>query len=232
MTTTASSARTIIDITVGEGAAAEPFNGTPAFSPVCSGRGLRPRRTGCRLLTIRHPGNFGGAYRDDDVDLESSSEQGFNVGWIDSGEWMHYTVNIAVAGTYRLETRVASAANGGTFRVELDGVDLTGDVTAPPTGGWQDWVTVSSTLELDAGVRTLRFVADQSFGGFNVNALRFVLEDCLVDTNANGMLGPDDVHLAVVLIGAGDPTLDLDNNGSLDFFDVVEFLRLFDIGCG
>jgi hypothetical protein len=221
-----------IDIRVGETCGTEPFNGVPAVLPgVIQAEDFDNGGQGVAYSDLT-PGNTGGAYRDDDVDLEASSEQGFNVGWIDSGEWMHYTVNIAVAGTYRLETRVASAANGGTFRVELDGVDLTGDVTAPPTGGWQDWVTVSSTLELDAGVQTLRFVADQSFGGFNVNALRFVLEDCLVDTNANGMLGPDDVHLAVVLIGAGDPTLDLDNNGSLDFFDVVEFLRLFDIGCG
>ena len=41
--------------------------------------------------------NNGGAYRQTGVDIESSSAGGYDVGWIASGEWMNYTVNVASA---------------------------------------------------------------------------------------------------------------------------------------
>ena len=36
-------------------------------------------------------GNNGGAYRSQDVDLEPSSDGGYDVGWIAAGEWLNYT---------------------------------------------------------------------------------------------------------------------------------------------
>src|SRR5262245_60647142 len=47
-------------------------------------------------------GNSGGGYRATDVDIQTSSLGGYNIGWIASGEWLNYTVNAASAGTYRL----------------------------------------------------------------------------------------------------------------------------------
>src|SRR5690348_17024686 len=57
-------------------------------------------------------GNTGGAYRATDVDLEASSEGGYDVGWIAAGEWMNYTVSVAAAGTYTATLRVASPTGG------------------------------------------------------------------------------------------------------------------------
>src|SRR5262249_8477650 len=37
-------------------------------------------------------GNAGGAFRQTDVDLAASSEGGYTIGWISSGEWVNYTV--------------------------------------------------------------------------------------------------------------------------------------------
>ena len=61
-------------------------------------------------------------------------------------------------------------SGGGTLHLELDGVDITGPITAPGTGGWQNWVTVTvPDVVLNGGVQTLRLAIDS--GEFNVNKI-------------------------------------------------------------
>ena len=113
-------------------------------------------------------GNSGGQYRSTDVDIETSSEGGYNVGWISAGEWLNYTVNVASAGTYTFEFRVASTG-GGTLHLEFNGQDKTGGVGVPATGGWQSWTTVQKEATLSAGVQTMRVVFDT--GNINLTAM-------------------------------------------------------------
>jgi phosphatidylserine/phosphatidylglycerophosphate/cardiolipin synthase-like enzyme len=105
--------------------------------------------------------NTGGAYRSTGVDLQATADAGggFNLGWTRPGEWLKYTVNVATTRTYQLTARVANAAGGATFRIEVDGVDRTGAITVPNTGGWQTWQTISkSGVALSAGRHVLRVV--------------------------------------------------------------------------
>ncbi len=107
-------------------------------------------------------GNNGGAYRPTDVDIQTTTDGGggANVGWIAAGEWLEYTVAVASAGTYRLDARVASTGAGGTFHIELDGVNKTGPLTIPNTGGWQAWRTISQAVTLAPGAHVLRVSFD------------------------------------------------------------------------
>jgi hypothetical protein len=116
--------------------------------------------------------NNGGQYRTTAVDVETTTDTGggANVGWMDSGEWLEYTVNVQTAGTYTLRARVASNAAGGSFRVELGGVDKTGSVAVATTGGWQNWVDITRNVTLSAGTQILRFSVISS--GFNLNYLQ------------------------------------------------------------
>ena len=103
--------------------------------------------------------NTGGQYRPSDgVDIEATSDTGggYNVGWTAANEWLEYTVNVATAGNYTLTERVASAASTGSFRVEFNGVDKTGTITTPNTGGWQTYQTLTQTVSLSAGVQIMR----------------------------------------------------------------------------
>lgn len=126
------------------------------------------------------PGNTGGVFRATDVDIQSTSDTGggYNVGWMTAGEWLAYTVDVADAGTFTVEARVAASGAGGTFHVEIAGVDVTGPMTIPNTGGWQSWRTISvAGVALNAGRQRLRVVLDAngSTGVFgNINYLRFV----------------------------------------------------------
>jgi hypothetical protein len=106
--------------------------------------------------------NFGGVYRMEGVDLAGCSDGTgcYTVGWAQAGEWLLYTVSVPLPGTYTMQIRVASAGAGGTFHVEFNGVNKTGTLTVPNTGGWDTWQTITKTVTLDAGWQTMKVVMD------------------------------------------------------------------------
>ena len=97
---------------------------------------------------------------------------GFNVGWIDAGDWMSFeNYFIPETGSYVIEYRVASAYSGGVLKFEkAGGAPVYGTVNVPITGSWQSWVTVSHTVELQAGYQSFAIAAQE--GGWNVNWFR------------------------------------------------------------
>ena len=117
------------------------------------------------------PGNFGGGYRQDDVDIEATSDQGggFNVGWTQQGEWLEYEITLA-AGEYDFLTRVASQTGNAQYSLYLD-EELIGFTGVPPTGGWQTFIDqhVGSAF-ISSGTHRLRVAVD--FGEFNLNWLQ------------------------------------------------------------
>lgn len=118
-------------------------------------------------------GNSGGAYRSDHVDIEPCTDSGggYNVGWIENGEWLEYTVNVTQAGTYDLEARVASLSAGGSLSVSFNGVNKTGTMSFGPTGGWQNWTTVRANgIYLNAGQQIMRI--NMLSTEFNLNWVR------------------------------------------------------------
>lgn len=107
-------------------------------------------------------GNTGGAYRSTNVDIENSAEGGYDIGWIAAGEWLNYTVNVASAGNYTVQLRVASP-NGATMHVGFNTAsNVWTSVSVPATGGWQTWTTVSVPVTLGAGVQQLTILFDTS----------------------------------------------------------------------
>lgn len=114
-------------------------------------------------------GNAGGVYRSTDVDIEASSEGGYDVGWTAAGEWLNYTVNVASAGSYTVDLRVASPS-GGSLHVGFNTAsNVWKSVSVPATGGWQTWTTVSIPVSLGAGVQQLTLLFDT--GGANVRSI-------------------------------------------------------------
>ncbi|MBK8164854.1 MAG: family 16 glycosylhydrolase [bacterium] len=159
-----------VDLTVGAGCGQAAWSG---FTPVMPGR-LQAEDydiggAGVAYLDTEAANN-GGQYRPaEGVDIESCSDTGggHNIGWVNPGEWIEYTVDVPAAGGYTLRARVASLAGGGSFRLEFGGIDRTGSIAVPSTTGWQTWTTVSAPAFLPAGPQVMRFVPTGS--GFNVN---------------------------------------------------------------
>jgi hypothetical protein len=162
------------------GGVSTPFGGTPLSLP---GR-IEAENFDIGGSPIAYvdttPGNRGNVYRTtEDVDIGPTSDTGsaFYVGWTRAGESLNYTVNVPSAGTYTLDVRVANTVPGATFRVEVDGHDMTGSMTVPSTGGYDVWQTVTrSGITLEVGTHSVRLVlqGNASNGGAgNFNWLEF-----------------------------------------------------------
>ncbi|HEX8609742.1 MAG TPA: cellulase family glycosylhydrolase [Telluria sp.] len=104
------------------------------------------------------------------VQLETTVDAGGgqNVGYIDSGDWMNYTVDVPAAGLYTVSYRVASAVGGGSISLErAGGSPVFGTKAVNATGGWQTWSTISHDVQLPAGKQSIGIAAKA--GGFNLN---------------------------------------------------------------
>ena len=116
--------------------------------------------------------NFGGAYRQDNVDLEATKDVvggGYNVAWIETGEFLTYDLNILAKGSYDLVLRVATPAKD-TKKVDVVIDRKTYTASFSNTGGWQAYQdVVVSNVNLDAGTKELRLYMKS--GGFNLNYL-------------------------------------------------------------
>ncbi|MFG6468458.1 carbohydrate-binding protein [Roseateles sp. BYS87W] len=106
------------------------------------------------------------------VQLEACSEGGQDVGWIDTNDWMAYnSISFPTSGTYKVEYRVASAG-GGRLSLDLNAGSIQlGQLAVPATGGWQNWTTISHTVNINAGTYNVGVFAAQ--GGWNLNWIKF-----------------------------------------------------------
>jgi len=123
------------------------------------------------------------SYRSDGVDLEAVTDtldttgtgSGYDIGWTAAAQWFNYTVNVATAGTYAVQLRLASpyGLTDGLHISNAAGTNLTGSVAIPDTGGYQTWTTVTVSFTLPAGVQTL--TVHQDANGWNLHYLSFAL---------------------------------------------------------
>lgn len=173
-------------------------------------------------------GNNGNRYRTgEDVDIENCSEGGYNVGWIETGEWLEYTVDVTTArGDYVLNIRTTTQNTGGRFHVEFKGIDETGTLTVPNSGGWQSWANVSTTVTLDPGVQIMRFVRDGS-ADFNMNKFTFTYIGGNGDMDLDGDIDLNDFGIFTEYWGRTNcgscGGADLTGNGNVTIDDLREF---------
>jgi len=121
-------------------------------------------------------GNTGNVFRSDDVDLEANTDggAGYNIGYTQTGEYTNYDVSVTSSGAYDIQLRVASATNGRTVHLEMDGVNITGSIAVPNTGGWTAYQTVTvSNINLNFGAQRLKVVFETP--DVNLNYINFAL---------------------------------------------------------
>ncbi|MBC7532347.1 MAG: carbohydrate-binding protein [Oligoflexus sp.] len=105
------------------------------------------------------------------VSTEDCWEGGKDVGFIDAGDWLRYTVNVPKSAWYTIQYRLSSLNGGGQILADQNGRGL-GSVVVPQTWDWQNWQTVTQGAWLEAGVQDLGIYADQ--GGFNLNWIQLI----------------------------------------------------------
>jgi uncharacterized protein involved in high-affinity Fe2+ transport len=152
-----------------------PYGGTPAAIPgtvQAENYDTGGQGSAYNVTSINGTGN---SYRSDGVNLETTSDTGggYDLGWTTSGQWFHYTVNVATAGTYTVSFRVAapSAVTDAFHLSNASGTNLSGAVNLPATGGWQTWATVTASVTLPAGRQVLTLNQDNA--GWNINSMTY-----------------------------------------------------------
>ena len=106
--------------------------------------------------------NLGAEFRmTEGIDMQTCALGGYNIGWIKKGEWMNYTAEISEPAKYNIAFQVACAGKGGTFHLELEGKNISGPLTIPNSGDWQNWVLVEAkNIELQDGIHTFKMCFD------------------------------------------------------------------------
>ena len=83
------------------------------------------------------------------------------VGYNQTDEWLEYTVDISKAGDYTMFAAVASANSTSSFKLSLDGEDITKSIAVPAatTGeeNYDEYNKVSANVTLPEGKHILRF---------------------------------------------------------------------------
>ena len=172
------------------------------------------------------PGNQGGAYRNDDVDIETIAG-GYTLAYIRDTEWTQYTVTVQEAGDYRFAFRAAAWNGPRTIRILSGGTEI-GNVTIPQTASSTMFMTAETTLRLGAGRQTLRL----AFTGDSTNLDR--VETALApptptptpnETPTSGILPvPGGIDVPTDTDGNGLYD-DVNGNGRKDFADVVLYFN-------
>ncbi|WBQ03525.1 carbohydrate-binding protein [Kribbella sp. CA-293567] len=110
------------------------------------------------------------------VESNPSASGGKNIGWTAAGNWLQYRVDVAAAGTYNVEFRVAN----GTGAVATDAISLRdasgavlAKVSVPLTGGWATYESVNAQVTLPAGDQLVTVFCEA--GGFNLDYLRLTV---------------------------------------------------------
>lgn len=80
------------------------------------------------------------------VDVDTTNDGSYCISDIAKGEWLNYTVNVDISGSYSVNVRIAAADTGKSFRFLLDGQYITEKVKVPNTGGLQNWQLLSVPL--------------------------------------------------------------------------------------
>jgi len=154
--------------------------------------------------------NEAGTFRSSEyVDAGPTTGEGNTVSYINDGEWLEYTVNIAQAGTYDLAFRYASGntGGGGPFHIEVDGNTVVNNITVAFTNSaWTLWATKTVVgVILPEGQHVIRLVFDKA--GFNIGKLSFVYKG-----SASPFLNVSSNAIAIEAFANAKKTVDVTSN--------------------
>lgn len=120
--------------------------------------------------------NSGNQMRNDGVDITKCDDKitnGYNVGFIQNGEWLQYTFNSNEAKKYDVSIRFSNEkANGKVYLMDEKGNKLTQPILLPASGGNSKWADIAlGTIALNKGLNKVRIYFEK--GNFNLNYLEF-----------------------------------------------------------
>jgi hypothetical protein len=158
-----------------DGAGSEPVPQTPfcAAGENCPANAI-PGKIEAENFDVPGKGMDGSSYYDGDSENHGDSDYrkgtgvdlykkatGVIVGYNSEGDWLEYTVNVKEAGDYTMFAAVAAAGNTSSFKLSLDGKDITEEIAVPAASSgeenYDDYNKVKANVKLPEGEHVLRF---------------------------------------------------------------------------
>jgi hypothetical protein len=127
-------------------------------------------------------GGTNGGRAGSDVELVGSA---LDIGYVEAGEWVEYTIDVAEAGAYDLSLVAKTPIGGNSVTVSLDGGPALATFALPDSNGPATSFagtafapTAAQAITLDAGLQTLRFAFDgaPASNGYLLDLRSFTLE--------------------------------------------------------
>ncbi|QCW99408.1 carbohydrate-binding protein [Aggregatimonas sangjinii] len=140
----------------------------------------------------------------------SDSGGGLNVGWIDTGDYLEYDINVSSSGSYKFEFRVASNSNNSKFDFFQNNTKLS-NVNKATTGGWQNWTTTSKTVNLSSGNSKLKILATGS--GWNINWIKITPQGSGGSCSTNLAIGKNAEQSTTAYGGSAARAIDGNTSG-------------------
>ncbi|MBO7104663.1 MAG: carbohydrate-binding protein [Fibrobacter sp.] len=140
--------------------------------------------------------NGGASYREGTgVDIYKKAT-GYVVGYNQTGEWLEYTVEVAAAGDYTIYAAVASANATSSFKLSIDGEDITEEIAVPQATSGEDnydeYNKVKANVTLAAGKHILRFTVTGDW--MDIDYINFLQGKDAEDAEPIGPLAIGDVR--------------------------------------
>jgi hypothetical protein len=175
--------------------------------------------------------NNGGAYRTTGVDLKAELDGSIVVGWMPAGEWLEYTVNVPVAGSFVWQFRMNALEVGRKLDIYVDD-QLQFSVNVPVTAAWGELATTAVfDKPLAAGEHIIRVQnAGGDFLDFDFFTIGTLPAGCRGDYDYSGTLDILDLAPFAQNYRMEGVSCDLDIVETeqacyLDIADLAEFAR-------
>ena len=134
--------------------------------------------------------NGGKSYREGTgVDIYKKAT-GYVVGYNQVGDWLEYTVEVAAEGDYTMFAAVASGSTSGSFKLSVDGDDITEEIAVPKNEGednFDDFGKVKANVKLPAGKHILRFTVTGDW--MDIDYIQFATGKDAKDPDEGGDVG-------------------------------------------
>jgi hypothetical protein len=128
--------------------------------------------------------NRGWLYRNDGVDISKCTDSisnGYQVSWIEDGEWLRFSVFVAQDGNYTTSFRYASKENNGTIQLMIND-KIVSAVQLPSTGKQNIYKSSASvTIKLNKGWNSLKLIMAK--GGFDLNYFQLNYQNSTANIN-------------------------------------------------
>ena len=133
-------------------------------------------------------GNSGDTYRNgESVDIEPKTGGGFNVGWINTNEWLEYTADVKSIGTFTATIHYAANKANNITTLYVDNLVKSDSITLPSTGGLQAWSSKDFDIQLTSGKHMLKFFIKNAAGSLSLDNIDFKEKDVVYPGDGLGL---------------------------------------------